>query len=146
MILCYLIKIDVGETKGKCLSSTIPHISKNDRLFCCSQWLKSIVNNRIDANLMIKHCFQILTPAFSKYWFKHLYRNLFFTFRARKPPRKGTENAYTICWFRCTAIVHLGQGSGKEHAIKEEHILHAVLQAQIFAYNRQKVQAILNQR
>ena len=28
MILCYLIKIDVGETKGKGLSSTIPHISK----------------------------------------------------------------------------------------------------------------------
>ena len=33
MILCYLIKIDVGETKCKCLSSTIPHINKNDRLF-----------------------------------------------------------------------------------------------------------------
>ena len=54
LILCYLIKIDVGETKCKCLSSTIPHISKNDRLFCCSQRLKSIANNRIDANLMIK--------------------------------------------------------------------------------------------
>ena len=54
MILCYLIKIDVGETKCKCLSSTILHISKNDRLFCCSQRLKSIANNRIDANLMIK--------------------------------------------------------------------------------------------
>ena len=52
MILCYLIKIDVGETKGKGLSSTIPHISKNDRLFCCSQQLKCIAN--IDANLMIK--------------------------------------------------------------------------------------------
>ena len=38
--------------------------------------------------------------------------------------------------------MHLGQGSGKEHAIKEEHILHALLQAQIFAYNWQKVQAI----
>ena len=54
LILCYLIKIDVGETKCKCLSSTISHISKNDRLFCCSQRLKSIANNRIDANLMIK--------------------------------------------------------------------------------------------
>ena len=32
MILCYLIKTDVGETKGKSLSSTIPNISKNDRL------------------------------------------------------------------------------------------------------------------
>ena len=39
--------------------------------------------------------------------------------------------------------MHLGQGSGKEHAIKEEHILHAVLQAQIFVYNWQNVQAIL---
>ena len=28
-------------------------------------------------------------------------------------------------------IVHLGQGSCKEHAVKEEHIFHAVLQAQI---------------
>ena len=28
--------------------------------------------------------------------------------------------------------MHLGQGSGKEHAIEEEHILHVVLQAQIF--------------
>ena len=54
MILCFLIKINMGETKGKGLSSTIPHISKNDRLFCCSQRLKSIANNRIDANLMIK--------------------------------------------------------------------------------------------
>ena len=55
MILCCLIKIDVGETKYKGLSSTIPNISKNDRLFCCcSQRLKSIANNRIDANLMIK--------------------------------------------------------------------------------------------
>ena len=54
MILCYVIKIDVGETKGKGLSSTIPHISKTDRLFCCSQWLKRIANNRIDASLMIK--------------------------------------------------------------------------------------------
>ena len=54
MILRYLIKIDVGEKKCKCLSSTIPHISKNDRLFCCSQRLKSIANNRIDANLIIK--------------------------------------------------------------------------------------------
>ena len=54
-ILCCLIKIDVGETKCKGLSSMIPHISKNDRLFCCcSQRLKSIANNRIDANLMIK--------------------------------------------------------------------------------------------
>ena len=33
MILCYLIKSNVGETKGKGLSSTIPNISKNDRLF-----------------------------------------------------------------------------------------------------------------
>ena len=33
MILCYLIKTDVGETKGKGLSSTIPNTSKNDRLF-----------------------------------------------------------------------------------------------------------------
>ena len=54
MILCYLIKIDVGETKDNGLSSTMPHISKNDRLFCRSQRLKSIANNRIDANLMIK--------------------------------------------------------------------------------------------
>ena len=54
LIVCYLIKIDVGETKCKCLSSTIPRISKNDRLLCCSQRLKSIANNRIDANLMIK--------------------------------------------------------------------------------------------
>ena len=54
MILCYIIKIDVGETKGKGLSSTIPHISKHDRRFCCSQWLKIIANIRIDANLMIK--------------------------------------------------------------------------------------------
>ena len=54
MILCCLIKLDVGETKGKGLSSTISHISKNDRLFCCSQRLKSIANNRIDANLMTK--------------------------------------------------------------------------------------------
>ena len=54
MILCYQIKMDVGETKGKCLSSTKPHISKNVRLFCCSQRLKSIANNRIDANLIIK--------------------------------------------------------------------------------------------
>ena len=38
--------------------------------------------------------------------------------------------------------MHLGQGSGKEHAIKEEHILHAVLQAQVFVYNWQKFQAI----
>ena len=38
--------------------------------------------------------------------------------------------------------MHLGQGSCKEHAIKEKHILHAVLQAQIFVYNWQKVQAI----
>ena len=36
----------------------------------------------------------------------------------------------------------LGQGSCKERAIKDEHILHAVLQAQIFVYNWQKVQAI----
>ena len=48
--------IDVGETNGKCLSSTIPHLSKNDRLFCCSQRLMNIANNRIDANLMIKQC------------------------------------------------------------------------------------------
>ena len=39
--------------------------------------------------------------------------------------------------------MHLGQGSFKELAIKEEYILHAVLQAQIFVYNWQKVQAIL---
>ena len=38
--------------------------------------------------------------------------------------------------------MHLDQGSGKEHAIKEEHILHAVLQAHIFVYNWQNVQAI----
>ena len=44
-----------GESKGKGLSSTVPHISKNDRLFCCLQRLKSIADNRIDANLMIKH-------------------------------------------------------------------------------------------
>ena len=56
MILCCLIKINVGETKGKGLFSKIPHISKNDRLFCCSQRLKNIANNRIDANLMIKQC------------------------------------------------------------------------------------------
>ena len=95
MILCYLIKIDVGETNGKGLSSTIPHISKNDRIFCCSQRLKSIADDRINANLMIKavHCFQILKTAFSKYF----YKNLFFTFHAIKPRRKGTENAYTIC-------------------------------------------------
>ena len=54
MILCYLIKIDVGKTNGKGLSSTISHIGKNDRVFCCSQRLKSIVNNRINVNLMIK--------------------------------------------------------------------------------------------
>ena len=54
MILCYLIKIDVGKTHGKGLSSTISHIDKNDRLFCCSQRLKSIFNNRINVNLMIK--------------------------------------------------------------------------------------------
>ena len=29
-------------------------------------------------------------------------------------------------------IVHLGQGLCKEHAIKEEHILHVILQVQIF--------------
>ena len=54
MILCYLIKIDVVETKGKGLSSTILQISKNDTLSSCSQRLKSIGNNRIDANLMMK--------------------------------------------------------------------------------------------
>ena len=54
MILCYLIKIDVGKTNDEGLSSTIPHIGKNDRLFCCSQLLKSIVKNRINVNLMIK--------------------------------------------------------------------------------------------
>ena len=54
IILWYLIKIDVGEAKGKGLSSTIPHISKNDRRFSCSQRLKSIANSRIDANLMVK--------------------------------------------------------------------------------------------
>ena len=43
-----------GRDKCKCLSSTIPHISKNGTRFCCSQRLKSIANNRIDANLMIK--------------------------------------------------------------------------------------------
>ena len=53
MILCYLIKIDVGETKGNGLSSTIPHISKNDIHFCRSKRLKSIANNRIGANLVI---------------------------------------------------------------------------------------------
>ena len=100
MILCYLIKIDVGETKGKCLSSTIPHISKNDRLFCCSQRLKSIANNRIDANLMIKQYtvfryLHQLSQNIGSNTFIRIY--LFFTFRARKPPRKGTENAYTIC-------------------------------------------------
>ena len=52
MILCCLIKIDVGVTKGKCLSSTKPHISKNNRLFCCSQRLKSTANNRIDVKLI----------------------------------------------------------------------------------------------
>ena len=105
MILCCLMKLDVWETKGKGLPSTIPHISKNDRLFCCSQRLKSIANNRIWCQLDDKavHCFQILTLAFSKYCFKHFYKNLFFTFRARNHPRKGTENAYTIYWFRCTA-------------------------------------------
>ena len=38
--------------------------------------------------------------------------------------------------------MHLGQGSGKEHAIKEEYILHAVLQALKFVCIWQKVQAI----
>ena len=38
--------------------------------------------------------------------------------------------------------MHLGQGSGKEHAIKEEYILHAVLQAQKFVCIWQKVEAI----
>ena len=90
MILCYLIKMDVGKTNDKGLSSTISHIGKNDRLFCCSQRLKSIVNNRINVNLMIK---QYTVCRYLQYF----YKNLFFTFRARKPPRKGTENAYTIC-------------------------------------------------
>ena len=82
MILCYLIKIDVRKTNGKGLSSTISHIGKNDRLFCCSQRLKSIVNNRVNVNLMIKQytVFRYLTTAFSKYF----YKNLFFTFCARK--------------------------------------------------------------
>ena len=59
MILSYLIEIDVRETKGKGLSSTISHISKNDRLFY-SQRLKRIAIDAnlkrivIDANLMIK--------------------------------------------------------------------------------------------
>ena len=98
MILCCLIKIDVGETKGKGLSSTIPHISKNDRVFYCSQWLKSIANNRTDANLMIKQytVFRYLHQL-SQNIGSNTYKNLFFTFRARKPPRKSKEKAYTIC-------------------------------------------------
>ena len=100
MILCYLIKIDVGETKCKCLSSTIPHISKNDRLFCCSQWLKSIANNRNDANLMIKQYtvfryLHQLSQNIGSNTFIRIYSS--HTFHARKPPRKGTETAYTIC-------------------------------------------------
>ena len=105
MILCYLIKIDVEEIKCKCLSSTISHISKNDILFCYSQRLKNIANNRIDANLMIRQytVFRYLHQLSQNIGSNTFIRSYSSHFVQKNTPRKGTENAYTICWFRCTA-------------------------------------------
>ena len=43
-----------GRDKRQGFIFYVPNISKNDRLFVVSQRLKSMANNRIDANVMIK--------------------------------------------------------------------------------------------
>ena len=141
MILCCLIKIDVGETKGKCLSSKKPHISKNVRLFCCSQRLKSIANNRIDVNLIIKQYtvfiyLHQLSQNIGTNTFIRIYSSYFAQENLQGKAQK-THTPYADSDVLQNFCVNsaFSQGSGKEHAIKEEHILHAVLQAQICVHN-----------
>ena len=49
-----------------------------------------------------------------------------------------TQRQTVYKWFYSTVMIIcylIKIEEGEEHAIKEEHILHAVLQAQIFVYN-----------
>ena len=46
--------------------------------------------------------FRCLLPLSAKYWFKQFYKTLFFTIHAYNLKGKA-QNAYTICWYKCTA-------------------------------------------
>ena len=106
--------------------------------FCWSQRLKSIANNRIDANLMIKQYtvfryLHQLSQNIGSNTFIRIYSSYFAQENLQgKAQRTHTPYADSDVLQNFCVNSHLGQGSGKEHAIKEEHILHAVLQAQIF--------------
>ena len=94
--------------KKQGLSSTMAQISKHDWCFCCPQWLLGIANNGIDAITAV-HCFQILT-LFQNVDSKHFLRVYFSNF-THKSSKKRAHDAYTICWYRCTAdplCIHVG--------------------------------------
>ena len=74
-------------------------ISKTDWLFCCSQSLQSIANNRIDAKRAI-HCFQMWISAFCKLSVQIILQESILPTLCIKPSKQGTER---ICWYRCTA-------------------------------------------